>query len=225
MADGPSLQAVIRACLDDADAPHRLSPRQWQVCRHILDCRTPALGGFALDCDGCGERAVPLSRLPRPPLPALPAPGLPGLVRAPAGGGAAGDLPPSGVHPAARPGRLGRGPSQGGLRPAVRDGVGDLARLRRRSQAPGRAAGHDRGAAYLGPDVDAPCPSALPGARRGARSRTGDWHPAKSTYLFPVRALSRHVRGGFVSRLRRAFEAGQLPRLSDRRKSTGCSTA
>ncbi len=44
----------------------------------------------------------------------------------------------------------------------------------------------------------------------------GAWHPARSTYLFPVRALSRHFRGGFVSRLRRAIEAGQLSRLRDR---------
>lgn len=41
-------------------------------------------------------------------------------------------------------------------------------------------------------------------------------YPARSTYLFPVRALSRHVRCRFVSRLRRAFEAGQLPRIRDR---------
>ena len=44
----------------------------------------------------------------------------------------------------------------------------------------------------------------------------GAWHPARSTYLFPVRAPSRHFRGGFVSRLRRACEAGQLSRLRNR---------
>ena len=48
----------------------------------------------------------------------------------------------------------------------------------------------------------------------GALGADGTWHPAKSTYLFPVRALSRRFRGGFVSRLRSAFEAGALPRLS-----------
>ena len=44
----------------------------------------------------------------------------------------------------------------------------------------------------------------------------GAWHPARSTYLFPVRARSRHFRGGFVSGLRRACEAGQLSRLRNR---------
>ena len=42
----------------------------------------------------------------------------------------------------------------------------------------------------------------IPGGTLGA---DGQWHPAKSTYLFPVRALSRHVRGCFVSRLRQAI--------------------
>jgi hypothetical protein len=49
----------------------------------------------------------------------------------------------------------------------------------------------------------------------GAFSLQGRWHPAKSTYLFPVRALSRHVRGGFVSRLRQQIQDGKLPRLKD----------
>ncbi len=44
----------------------------------------------------------------------------------------------------------------------------------------------------------------------------GAWHPARSTYLFPVRARSRHFRGGFVSGLRRACEARQLSRLRNR---------
>ena len=48
----------------------------------------------------------------------------------------------------------------------------------------------------------------------GAFAADGTWHPAKSTYLFPVRALSRHFRGGLVSRLRRAFKEGDLTRIT-----------
>jgi hypothetical protein len=48
----------------------------------------------------------------------------------------------------------------------------------------------------------------------GAFGADGTWHPAKSTYLFPVRALSRHFRGGLVSRLRRAFKEGRLARIT-----------
>jgi hypothetical protein len=50
----------------------------------------------------------------------------------------------------------------------------------------------------------------------GALNAQGQWNPAKSTYLFPVRALSRHLRGGFVSRLRRAIEQGRFKRIDDR---------
>lgn len=31
----------------------RLSPRQWQVCSHIQTCRTAALGGLQLHCNHC----------------------------------------------------------------------------------------------------------------------------------------------------------------------------
>jgi len=41
-----------------------------------------------------------------------------------------------------------------------------------------------------------------------------EWRPAKSTYLFPVRALSRYFRGKMVSALRCAYEQGALPRLN-----------
>ena len=51
----PSLQQVMRENLNQYHQGHRLTPRQWQVCRHILDCRTEALGGFCLDCDRCGQ--------------------------------------------------------------------------------------------------------------------------------------------------------------------------
>jgi len=52
-----SLQRVLRESLDHYQNGHRhrLTPRQWQVCRHILACRTEALGGFCLDCDRCGQ--------------------------------------------------------------------------------------------------------------------------------------------------------------------------
>jgi len=57
MADAASLRAVVAACLDGYAQDHRLSPRRWQVCRHVRECRTAALGGFALRCDPCGEPA------------------------------------------------------------------------------------------------------------------------------------------------------------------------
>jgi hypothetical protein len=44
----------------------------------------------------------------------------------------------------------------------------------------------------------------------GALADDGSWVPARGSYLFPVRALSRHFRGRFVSALRSAAKAGEL---------------
>jgi len=48
----------------------------------------------------------------------------------------------------------------------------------------------------------------------GALSDNGQWHRAKSNYLFPVRALSRHYRGRMVSALREASNKGLLSRIA-----------
>ncbi|MCP3879038.1 MAG: IS91 family transposase, partial [Sulfitobacter sp.] len=53
MAESASLRGVISACLDGYAQAHTLNPRQWQVCRHVLDCRTEAMGGSQLRCDHC----------------------------------------------------------------------------------------------------------------------------------------------------------------------------
>jgi len=48
----------------------------------------------------------------------------------------------------------------------------------------------------------------------GALGDDGGWHGARSHYLFPVRALSRHFRGHMVSALRQAANAGDLHRVT-----------
>jgi hypothetical protein len=48
----------------------------------------------------------------------------------------------------------------------------------------------------------------------GVLTGTGDWHKAKSHYLFPVRALSRRFRGRMVSLLRAAVNASELHRVT-----------
>jgi hypothetical protein len=47
----------------------------------------------------------------------------------------------------------------------------------------------------------------------GALQDTQQWKKASSTYLFPVRALSRHFRGNMVSELRQAANDNQLNRV------------
>lgn len=48
----------------------------------------------------------------------------------------------------------------------------------------------------------------------GVLTEQGRWKAARSTYLFPVRALSRHFRGNLVHRLRQLHEAGELHRVT-----------
>ena len=48
----------------------------------------------------------------------------------------------------------------------------------------------------------------------GAITQQGDWHAARSNYLFPVKALSRHYRGRMVSALREAKKLGLLSCIS-----------
>jgi len=47
----------------------------------------------------------------------------------------------------------------------------------------------------------------------GALADDGRWVPAMGSYLFPVRALSRHFRGRMVRALRNAAKAGELADL------------
>ncbi len=209
----PSLQAVIHACFGDpADAG--LNPRQRQVCHHLLDCRTAALGGFCLECDQCQERAflyhacrdrhcprcqhrASQDWCERQRAAVLPVTyhhlvfTLPDVLNGWI------EVQPQEVY-----GLLFETVwatlSAFGTDPKRLDGqMGMTAMLHTWGQT-------------LVRHVHLHC--LVPGGALGA---DGIWHPAKSTYLFPVRALSRHCRGGLVSRLRRAFEAGQLPRIRD----------
>jgi hypothetical protein len=213
MADA-SLQAVFHRCLDDYSNRHRLSPHQWQVCHHILDCRTAALGGLRLDCDHCGQavphyfacrdrhcprcqRRASQAWCERQQTAVLPVTYHHLVVTLPH------ELNPwVQLHPEvlyallfetvwATLSAFGADPQRLGGQ------LGMTAVLHTWGQT-------------LSQHVHLHC--LIPG---GAFSDPGDWHPAKSTYLFPVRALSRHIRGGFVSRLRQNLEAGQLPRLED----------
>jgi hypothetical protein len=214
MAESASLRAVVAACLDGYAQTHRLSPRQWQVCRHVRDCRTAALGGLQLRCDqcradeplyfACRDRHCPrcqcraseawCARQRAAVLPVtyhhlvftVPDALNPWVQR----------------HPAAIYGLLFQAVwatlSAFGADPKRLDGqLGMTAVLHTWGQT-------------LMRHVHLHC--LVPGGALGA---DGTWHPAKSTYLFPVRALARHVRGGFVSRLRRAIKDGRLERIAD----------
>lgn len=214
MTNGTSLQAVMRQCLDRYSASRRLSPRQWQVCRHVLTCRTPALGGLRLQCDqchatqphyhACRDRHCPRCQrrasqhwCDRQRAAVLPVTyhhlvfTLPHALN-----------PWVALH----------------ARPMYALLFETVWATLRAFGADGKRLGGEMGmravlhtwGQNLGRHVHLHC--LVPG---GAYSPAGEWSPAKSTYLFPVRALSRRFRGGFVSRLRQALNSGQFERLTD----------
>lgn len=209
-----SLQRVMREALERYSDAHRLTPHQWQVCHHILTCRTEALGGFRLDCDHC-EQTVPHSfacrdrHCPRCQRRASQA----WCERQQAA-----VLPVTYHHLVVTlPHELNPWVQ---LHPEVLYALlfeTVWATLSAFGADPKRLGGqlgmtavlHTWGQT-LSQHVHLHC--LIPG---GAFTETGEWHPAQSTYLFPVRALSRHIRGGFVSRLRRRLHDGGLPRLED----------
>jgi len=208
----PSLQAVIHACLADLAAAQPLSPRQWQVCHHIGACRTEALGGLLLECDGCGEQALlyyacrdrhcprcqrqaSLAWCERQRAAVLPVTyhhlvfTLPDVLNGWV------EVHPKEIYDLLFA-TVWATLSAFGADPKRLDGqLGMTAMLHTWGQT-------------LVRHVHLHC--LVPG---GALGGDGTWHPATSTYLFPVRALSRHFRGGFVSRLRRAVQDGRLERL------------
>ena len=58
MSAAVDLQTVLRQFLPALSAKRSLSPRQWQVCAHIRDCRTEAMGSLWQQCDHCDYGAA-----------------------------------------------------------------------------------------------------------------------------------------------------------------------
>lgn len=214
MTETASLQAVMATCLEDYAEDHHLSPRQWQVCHHILDCRTAALGGLQLACDQCSAQA-PLYYACRDRH-------CPRCQRRASEAWCARQQ--TAVLPVTYHHLVFTLPHA--LNPWIEVHDRDLYNLlfesvwatlstfgadpKRLDGQLGMTAVLHTWGQTLTRHVHLHC--LVPG---GALTEQGQWHPAQSTYLFPVRALSRHVRGGFVSRLRQAVNDGRLSRLKD----------
>jgi len=191
----------------------QLSPRQWQVCSHIQDCRTAALGGLKMHCDhcdydlpqyhACRDRHCPRcqQRASRRWCEQQQAAVLPvtyyHLVFT---------LPHT-LNPWVQ------------LHPQVIYGLlfqCVWATLKAFAADPKHLGGelgmtavlHTWGQ-NLSQHVHLHC--LIPG---GALSAQGQWRPARSSYLFPIRALSRVFRGKLVSALREASRQGELHRVT-----------
>jgi hypothetical protein len=207
------LQTVIRQFLPGYREQHSLSPREAEVCHHILSCRSEALGGVQLHCDqceyeqpwycACGDRHCPKCQWrateawsEKQYAVVLPVTYYHLVITLPHELNGWVELHPEVIYRlffqvmwatlkafAADPRRLG-------------GQLGVTAILHTWGQ-------------QLWRHVHLHC--LIPG---GALGEDNQWHCAYSSYLFPDRALARHVRGRMVSELRQAWQRGELHRIT-----------
>ena len=209
-----TLQHLLHRHLDDYTQGHKLDSQRLKVCRHLMDCHTPALGGIAYQCDHC-DSEVPLYHSCRDRhcpqcqqratrqwsehqqqavLPVtyhhlvftLPHE-LNGWVQ----------LHPEVIYVLLFKTVWKTLKAFGVDRKRLNGKLGMTAVLHTWGQ-------------NLSQHVHLHC--LIPG---GALGDDKHWHPAKSTYLFPVKALSRHYRGNLVSALRKRAKAGKLSRVTN----------
>ena len=209
-----TLQAILQRHLARYGRAHRLDSQRLKVCRHLLSCHTPALGGLRLQCDhcdrptvvyhGCRDRHCPQCQMrasrrwsERQQQAVLPVTYYHVVFTLPHVLNAWVQLHPKVIYDrlfqcawktlkafAADPKRLN---GQLGMTAVLHTWGGNLSQhVHLHCLVPGGALGPDR-----------------------------QWHAAKSSYLFPVRALSRHFRGAFVSALRQTVNEGLLHRVND----------
>ena len=208
------LQTVIRQFLPRYRETHTLSPRQAEVCNHLGACRTEALGGVQLHCDhcdyeqpwyaACRDRHCPKCQwratqawCDKQCQSVLPVTYYHVVFTLPHELNAWVALHPQVIY------RL--------LFQAV------WATLKAFGQDPKRLGGqlgvtavlHTWGQ-QLWRHVHLHC--LIPG---GALDNEGQWQAARSTYLFPDRALSHCFRAKMVSALRQAYQAGDLDRITN----------
>jgi hypothetical protein len=209
-----TLQRLLEQHLDDYTQDHSLDNQRLKVCRHLMNCHTPAMGGIEYQCDHC-EHEVPLyhscrdrhcpqcqqrasrqwcGRQQQAVLPVtyyhlvftLPHE-LNGWVQ----------LHPEVIYPLLFKTVWKTLKAFGADKKRLNGKLGVTAVLHTWGQ-------------NLSQHVHLHC--LIPG---GALSDDQQWHAAKSTYLFPVRALSRHYRGNLVSALRQCVKAGKLSRITN----------
>jgi len=207
------LQQVLHQFLPGYCEQHTLSPRQAEICAHIGACRTEALGGVQLHCDRCGHEqpwyhACRDRHCPKCQWRATEA---------------WCDRQCQSVLPVTYYHLVFTLPHE--LNPWVQlhpEVIYHLlfkavwATLKAFGADPRRLGGqlgmtavlHTWGQ-QLWRHVHLHC--LIPG---GALDEAGQWHAARSNYLFPDRALSCHFRGRMVSELRKAYQQGDLSRIT-----------
>lgn len=214
MTDKLTVQQVLQCHLAEYTQSHRLDGQRLKVCRHLLTCHTPALGGLRLQCNHCDHQAVHYGSCRDRHCPQCQH----RASRRWSERQQQSVLPVTYYHLVfTLPHEL-NGWAQ--LHPAViyhllfqcawrtlKSFAADPQRLN--GQLGMTAVLHTWGR-NLSQHVHLHC--LIPGGALGAGEQ---WHAAKSNYLFPVKALARHFRGSLVSALRQARGTGQLHRVRE----------
>ncbi len=210
-----TLQGLLQQYLPEYGKSHQLDGNRLKVCGHLLSCHTEALGGLAYECDHC-EREIPLyhscrdrhcpqcqqratrqwsEKQQQAVLPVtyyhvvftLPHE-LNGWVQ---------------LHPDIIYALLFKV-----IWKTLKAFGADPKRLNGKL---GMTAVLHTWGQNLSQHVHLHC--LIPG---GALDDNQQWQMAKSNYLFPVKALSRHYRGNLVSALRKAANEGKLNRVTNK---------
>ncbi|MGR9109117.1 MAG: IS91 family transposase [Gammaproteobacteria bacterium] len=213
MDEASGLQTVFHRFLGTYRLGHPLTPDQAKACRHIGQCRTEALGGLQQRCDRCGYEQPQYHSCRDRHCPKCQG----RAQREWCAKQTESMLPVTYYHLVfTLPHALNRWVA---LHPEVlyrllfQSVWGTLSTFGRDPKRLDGTLGmtcvlHSWGQT-LCRHVHLHC--LVPG---GALSDAGNWHAAKSNYLFPVRALSRHFRGKMVSALRKAAKNGELHRVT-----------
>lgn len=213
MSASLSVARIFDRFLATYRATHRLSPQQAKVLNSIDSCRTAALGGQHLVCDRCGftqdryhscrnrhcpqcQRAASTEWLERRREDLLPVPYFHLVFTLPHELNGWVQLHPEVIY------RL--------MFKAVSHTLKAFGRDPKRLDGElGMTLVLHTWGQNLSQHVHVHC--LIPG---GALSEDGGcWHAAKSTYLFPVKALSRCYRGKMVCLLRQAWKRQELNRI------------
>ncbi len=209
-----TLQQLLQQHLDDYRQSHQLDSYRLKVCSHLLSCHTPALGGINYQCDHC-ETQVPLYHSCRDrhcpqcqhrasrqwrenqQQSVLPVTYYHLVFTLPHTLNGWVQLHPEVIYALLFQSVWKTLKAFGADRKRLDGKLGMTAVLHTWGQS-------------LSQHVHLHC--LIPG---GALGKDQQWHAARSNYLFPVKALSRHYRGNLVSSLRQSANRGDLDRITN----------
>ncbi len=208
-----TVQRILQLHLADYSHQHKLDAQRLRVCHHLLNCHTPALGGMQYRCDHC-ETSVPLYHSCRD----RHCPGCQqSATRRWTERQQQDVLPVCYYHlvftlPHELNGWMQLHPEEiyASLFQCVWKTLKSFAADPKRLNGKlGMTAVLHTWGQNLSQHVHLHC--LIPG---GALSEDQQWHEARSSYLFPVRALSACFRGKMVSALRACARHGKLARIT-----------